>query len=276
MPFRIGSNVASLTAQRYLDKAQRQSEKSLKALASGSRIANAGDDAAGFAISEILRGQISGTRQARFNATNATSLLQTAEGGLNEQNNILIRLRELAVYAASDTVGEEEREMLDKEYQQLTQEFDRISQTTNFGNKSLLTGSGEEFQFHVGANNGESNIVKFKLDADTGSSEMGISGLNIEDKSNAREALEDLDGALLKIASVRSTFGAIQSRFQYVVDTLSSQGENLERARSAIVDVDVAEEVSKLTRANILQDIGTSVLAQANADGGRAIKLLNG
>src|SRR5687767_1222586 len=126
MAFRIGSGIAPMQAGRFLNKSNEQIEKSLGSLASGSRVVRAGDDAAGFAIAESLRGQIGGTKQAKFNAESATALVQTAEGGLNEQNNILVRLRELAVYAASDTIGDEERSYLDTEFQQLTAEFDRI------------------------------------------------------------------------------------------------------------------------------------------------------
>lgn len=274
MAFRISSNVASLSAQRSLEKSQRQSEKSLKALASGSRIVSAGDDAAGFAIAEGLRGQLSGTKQARFNAQNAMSMVQTAEGGLNEQNNILIRLRELAVYSASDTIGDEEREFLDQEFQSLTAEFDRIARSTTFGNKKLLTGTGERFSFQVGANRGDENTIQFTLDADTTADEVGIDGLGVADKGDALDALDELDSALLKVAGTRAGFGAVQSRFQFAIDNLSVQADNIEQARSLIVDVDVAEEVTNLTRAQILQDIGTAVLAQANNDKGRALRLI--
>lgn len=274
MSFRISTNVASLTAQRFLSQAQRSAEKSQQALASGKRIVSAGDDAAGFAISESLRGQISGTRQAQSNGENAISLIQTAEGGLNEQNNILVRLRELAVYSASDTIGDEERSFLDKEYQALTQELDRIAKTTNFGNKRLLTGSGEEFEFHVGANKGPENRISFKLDADTTSSNLGVDGLSIDDQDDALDNLESIDTALQKIAGSRATFGAMQSRFQHAIDHLSVQGDNLERARSNIVDVDVAKEVSNMVQNQIIQEAGISVLAHAKADAQRVIKLI--
>lgn len=274
MAFRISTNVASLSAQRYLEKSQRQAEKSLKALASGSRIVTAGDDAAGFAISETLRGQLSGTKQAKFNAQNAMSLIQTAEGGLNEQNNILVRLRELAVYSASDTIGDEEREFLDAEFQNLVSEFDRIAKSTTFGNKKLLTGTGEEFSFQVGANSGEDNVIRFTLDANTTASEVGISGLGITDKDDALDALEDLDEGLLQVAGTRAKLGAAQSRFQFAIDNLAVQADNIQQARGMIVDVDVAEEVTALSRAQILQDIGTAVLAQANNDNGRALRLI--
>lgn len=274
MAFRIASSVVPMQAARYLNKANQQIEKSLGSLASGSRIVRAGDDAAGFAISESLRGQLGGTKQAKFNAESAVSLVQTAEGGLNEQNNILVRLRELAVYAASDTVGDEERGFLDTEFQQLVQEFDRIAKSTRYGNKQLLTGSGEEFEFQVGAFQGDENVIKFKLDANTTSGDVGIDGLDVADQDAAGDSLQTLDDALMKVSGARSGFGAMQSRFQYAIDALAVQAENLAEARSNIVDVDMAEEVSNLAQAQILQEAGTSVIAQANTSGMRALRLL--
>lgn len=276
MAFKIGSNTATIQAARYLNKANNQIEKSLGSLASGSRIVRAGDDAAGFAIAESLRGQIGGTKQAKFNAESATSLVQTAEGGLNEQNNILVRLRELAVYAASDTIGDEERGYLDTEFQQLTSEFDRIAKSTRYGHKQLLTGSNEEFEFQVGPYAGDENVIKFKLDANTTSGDVGIDGLDVADQSNALSTLNELDSAISHVAGARAGFGAVQSRFQYAIDTLGVQAENLEAARGHIVDVDMAEEVSKLTQAQVLQQAGTSVIAQANSSAMRALRLLDG
>ena len=275
MAFRIQSGSAAIAAQRYLGKSQRAVEQSLKKLASGSKTVNAGDDAAGFAISESLRGQVRGLKQATQNAESALSFIQTAEGGLNEQNNILIRLRELSVQSASDTIGDQEREFIDKEFQQLVAEFDRIAQSTRFGNKQLLIGSGEEFEFHIGASKEKENIIKFKLDANTTAAEVGISGLSIDDQDTARDILADIDDALLNIADARSTFGAVQSRFHFAIDNLSVQTQNLEQARSILTDVDVAEEVTNLTKNQILQDIGVSVLAQANASAERALQLIN-
>ena len=276
MPFRITPSTASLAAQRYLDKSQRQAEKSLVALASGSRVVHAGDDAAGYAISESLRGQIAGTKQAKMNAGSAQALIQTAEGGLNEQNNILIRLRELAVYSASDTIGDTEREFLDTEFQQLNAEFDRIAKSTRYGNRQLLSGSGGEFEFQVGPFDGAENRINFKLDADTTASSVGIDGLSVSDQGDARSSLSDIDDALVQVASVRATLGAAQSRFQYAIDNLSVQAENLTGARSQIIDVDVAEESSNLARANILQEAGIAVLSQANSDSVRAVRLIQG
>lgn len=274
MAFRVSTNVASLTAQRFLGKAQRTTEESLQALASGSRVTRPGNDAAGFAISEGLRGQLSGIKQARFNADTAISMLQVAEGGLNEQNNILIRLRELAVYSASDTLGDTERGYINTEFQQLLEEYDRIAATTRYGNKELLTGSGEEFEFQVGANKGAENSVKFKLDANTSASESGIDGLSIEDQDDALDTLEELDNAIGKVAEARSTFGAMQSRLQFASDHLTGQTENIAAARSQIADTDVADEVSKLAQSQIIQEAAVSVLAQANMNTQRMLKLI--
>ena len=274
MSFRITTNMPSLTAQRYLGLAQKQTEASLSAIASGSRVTSPGNDAAGFAISEVLRGQISGTRTARSNAVAANSMIQTAEGALNEQNNIIIRLRELAVQAASDSIGDDEREYLDNEYQQLTDEFDRIAESTRYGNKQLLTGSGEEFEFQVGANGNDEDMINYKLEANTTASSVGISGLGVSDQSDARSALADLDEAVIRLSSARAGLGAIQSRLQHAEDHLWVMEEGLRIARSNIVDTDVAEETAKLTQSQVLQEAGISVLAQANQNAERVVRLL--
>lgn len=272
--FKISTNQTTIAAGRFLDLAQRQIDRSMQALASGSRVVRAGDDAAGFAIAESLRGQIAGTKQAKFNTEAAVGLVQTAEGGLNEQNNILVRLRELAVYAASDTIGDNERDFLNTEFKGLVEEFDRIAKSTRYGAKQLLTGSGQEFEFQVGAFKGAENQITFKLDANTTSSNIGISGMEISSKSDARDALETLDTAIFQVSGTRATFGAMQSRLQHASDTLAVQAENLEFARGHIVDVDAAEESSKLAQAQILQQAGASVISQANVSGARALRLL--
>lgn len=274
MSIRINSNVASLTAQRYLQKNQREVEASYKALSSGTRLSSPQSDAAGFAISELLRGQVAGTLQSKKNAQTATALIQTAEGSLNEQNNILVRLRELAVNSASDTIGDNEREFIDSEFQMLKSEFDRIANSSRFGSKQLLTGSGEEFSFQVGPYNGAENVIEFSLDADTTASNVGIDGLSISDQDSALDSLESIDEAALKVAGVRAHLGAAQSRFSYAVDNLDVQRQNLEEARSIIADVDVAEETAKLARAQVLQESGIAVLAQANEYPRRVLKLI--
>lgn len=274
MAFRVSSNIASIAAQRYLDLSQRQTEKSLRALASGSRVSQPGNDAAGFAISESLRGQLSGLKQARQNGNTAISMLQAAEGGLSEQNNILIRLRELAVYSASDTIGDDERGFLNLEFEGLVNEFDRIAKATRFATKQLLTGTNEDFTFQVGPNKGPENTVKFKLEANTTSEEAGINGLTIDDQDTAIDTLTELDGALLKIAGARSSFGAMQSRLQFATDHLAVEAENIDAARSQIADADIAEEATKLAQSQILQDAGIAVLAQANMNTARVGKLI--
>jgi flagellin len=271
---RINTNLPSLTAQRFLSKSQDQLEHSLQAIASGSRIVRPDDDAAGLAISETLRGQMAGQLQSRMNAENAMSLIQVAEGGLNEQNNILIRLRELGIQSASDTVSDNERGYLDQEYQQLTEEFDRIAVSTRFGSKKLLSGEGEEFEFQVGEKSGPENVIKYKLDADTRASAMSIDRLSISDQDDARDTLEDIDEALEKLSGTRADFGAIQSRLQSAQSNLDTQYENIAAAKSRMSDVDVAYESAQLVQAQVLQNAGVGVLAQANDLSNRANRLL--
>ena len=274
MSFRINSGVVTLGAQRHLEVAQRNIEHSLSALASGSRIVNAGDDAAGFAIAESLKGQLAGTKQSKMNAQMAQSLIQTAEGGLNEQNNILIRMRELAVQSSSDTVSDDERGYLNTEFSQLQSEFDRIAKSTRYGSKQLLIGNGDKYEFQVGPFRGDENVINFKLDANTTASSAGISGLDVESRSSALDALESIDDGMKKVAEARATFGAAQSRFNHAIDNLSLQSENITGAISNIEDVDVAEETAKLTRGQIAQQAGTSVLAQANSSASKVLRLI--
>jgi flagellin len=274
MSLRINSNIASISAQRYLSKNQRQVDDSFKALSSGTRLSTPQNDAAGFAISELLRAQVAGAAQSSKNARTAQALIQTAEGGLNEQNNILVRLRELAVNSASDTIGDREREFVNEEFQLLIAEFDRIAKSTRFGTKSLLTGSGEEFDFQVGANKGKENVIGFKLESDTQSDSVGIEGLDIEQQDNAQDALAEIDSAVMIVAEARAKLGAVQSRFNYAIDNLDVQKQNIDEARSIIADVDVAEETSKLARAQVLQEAGMAVLAQANSHPKKLIQLI--
>ncbi|MFK8138293.1 MAG: flagellin [Bdellovibrionales bacterium] len=264
MSLRISSNVASIAARNSLERSQAQKNKSLKALASGNRIVQAGDDAAGAAISEVLRGQVKGLQQVKRNTNSAIALVQVAEGGLNEQNNILIRMRELAVQAASDTVSDTERGFLQREFSELTAEVDRIALSTRYGSKQLISGTGEEFEFQVGPNSGEENIIRYSLDADATASALGISGTSVDDKDDALDSLEDIDEGLIKMAEMRSSFGAMQSRLGSTSNHLDNQIENVSAAKSIISDTDIAEETAKFVKADILSNIGTSVLAHAN------------
>lgn len=274
MGLRIATNMASITAQRTLSVQQKRAEHSAAALSSGSRIVNASDDAAGLAISESIRGQIRGIAQARNNAFNAGSAIQVSEGGLNEASNILIRLRELGVQAGSDHIGERERGFLDMEAKQLTEELDRIAKTTVFGDKKLLDGSGSKMEFQVGAFAGEENVISYDLSSDATASALGIDGLSVGTKSDARSSLEQVDSALMKVGEMRATFGAVQSRLNSTVSNLDIQYENLSAAKSRISDTDIAKETAEMASASILQNAAVSVLAQANNFPAVALKLI--
>jgi flagellin len=274
MGLRIQTNLPSIAAQRVLGIQQKRMEHSTQALASGSRIVQAADDAAGLAISESLRGQIRGIAQARNNAFNAGSAIQVSEGGLNEITNIMIRLRELGIQSASDNIGDAERKFLHQEASQLIDEADRIAKTTRFGDKRLLDGSGGELEFHVGAFGGEENVIKYSLSSNATADEVGIAGLSFEDKSSARDALEVVDEGLQKIGAMRANFGSIQSRLNATVSNLDIQYENLSAANSRIRDTDVAKETAEMASAQVLQSAAVSVLAQANQTPGVALKLI--
>lgn len=275
MGLRINTNVASIAARNNLRKSEERVEHSISAVASGNRIVRPGDDPAGLAIGENLRGQVASLKQARRNSENAISLVQVAEGGLNEQNNIIIRLRELSIQAASDNVSDVERKFLDQEYQQLTQEFDRIAKTTRFGNVKLLDGSGKEFVYQVGAFAGPDNQVKYNMDSNSTSSAVGISGLDIKDQDDAIDNIEKLDKGLTKISELRANFGAIQSRLAATTGNLDTELINISAARSRIADADLAEETANIVQATVLQEAGVAVLAQANNHPARAIRLIS-
>jgi flagellin len=266
--------MASISAQRTLGVQQKRAEHAAAALSSGSRIVNAADDAAGLSISESLKGQIRGIAQARSNAFNAGSAIQISEGGLNEINNILIRLRELGIQAASDNIGETERGFLNEEAKQLIQESDRIARTTRFGAKVLLDGSGGKMEFHVGPFGGDENKISYNLSTDATANSIGIEGIDISERDGARETLQIVDDALVKIGGMRANFGAIQNRLLATVSNLDIQYENLSAANSRIRDTDVAKEAAEMSSSSILQQAAVSVLAQANQLPAVALKLL--
>ncbi|MEK6554065.1 MAG: flagellin [Bdellovibrionota bacterium] len=275
MGLRISTNVGSITAQRQLYKNQRRLEHAQTAMSSGKRIVAAADDAAGLAISENIRGQVGGLKMAKQNALNAQSVIQVSEGGLNEISNILIRLRELGVQAASDTVSEVEREFLDLEAQQLVEESERIAQSTRFGNKVLLNGEdSEELEFHVGPFGGDENVVRANVSADATTSTLGIDGISVSDKSGARDTLGAVDEALVHIGKMRADFGAVQSRLQMTNSNTEIQFENLSAAMSRIADADIAFESAEAASSSILQQASINVLAQANQNGMAALKLI--
>jgi flagellin len=271
---RINTNIASLAAQRALGNSQRQLEKTAKQLASGDRFADISEGAGDFAIAEHLKAQIRGQRAAQMNAENATSFVQIAEGGLNEQNNILIRLRELAVQSASDTFDDTDRGFMNHEYTQLVSELDRIAQTTRFGSQSLLSGDSKQYEFQVGTHNTPNDIIAYNSDANTTASKLALSGTSIEDKDDARDLMETIDTALNKIAEQRSKFGAIQSRLDSVVSNSQVQVENLEAAHSRIADVDIAKAAADFVKYQVLTQYQAAVLAQANQHPSYALKVL--
>lgn len=277
MGLRINTNTASLNAQRNLMGTKLGLDKSLERLSSGYRINRAGDDAAGLAISEQLRAQIRGLKQAQRNAQDGVSLVQVAEGSLNEISSILIRLRELAVQAASDTIGPVERQFLNVEYDQLVSEVDRIADGTEFNGTQLLSGTGSILDFQVGTRN-DPNIDRLSFDAskaDANAAALGVNLTTVADKASAQNSLSALDSAIVSVSAMRADFGAIQNRLQSTISNVAVSVENMSAANSRIRDVDVAEETAELTKNNILLQAGTSVLAQANQTSQTALNLLN-
>ena len=273
MGMRVTTNIAALNAQRNLVGSQRQIQSSMAQLASGSRINKAADDAAGLAISENLKAQIRSATQAQRNANDGISMVQTAEGGLNEISNIVIRLRELGIQASSDTVGNTERGFVDKEVQQLKSEIQRISSVTTWGTTKLLDGSTPNFDFQVGIrNNAEEDRITFHASENVATLDaLGLAGVDYTSKEGAQEALGMLDQAQTKVNGTRANLGALQNRLTSTVDNLGVSSENMSAANSRIRDTDVAAASSEMTRNNILLQAGTSTLAQANQVNGLAL-----
>ncbi len=305
MGLRIRTNTASVNAQRRLSMATNSLQESSAKLASGKRINKSADDAAGLAISENLRGDIRSLTQAKRNALDGISLVQTAEGGLNETSSMLIRLRELATQAASDTIGKTEREFTNKEFVALKDEIDRIANSTEFNGTRLLIGKAERpgeisnpdgtfpLEIQVGKDYfegvdglGERNPVNI-IKIDLGNINAGTEGENSLDigraeggttvltKVDAQRSIAALDKAIVKVNDYRSYLGSIQSRLQTTMNNLDVTVENLTEANSRIMDTDFAAETANFTQQNIMQQAGTSVLATANQAPSIALKLLS-
>jgi flagellin len=275
MGLRINTNIASQEVQRNLKVSSASQEAEFSKLSSGKRITKSADDAAGLAISKKLEAETKGLRMASRNANDAISLVQVAEGGLNETSNILTRLRELSIQAGSDTIGEDERGYLSQEYEQLVQEADRISKTTSFNGRPLLKGEGDTLSFQVGAHAGKDNLIEFDAASSDASAEsLGISGTNVRDKQGALENLERIDGAIGKVSAFRANFGAVQARLTSTINNLDTSTVYQEAARSRIEDVDVAESTAKLASAQLKNAAGSATLAQANALGNAALRLI--
>lgn len=275
MGFRINTNVQSLRAQSSLNEVRKQQDSSLAQLSSGKRINSASDDAAGLAISEKLKGQIASSQQAKRNASDGISVVQTAEGGLNEISTIITRLRELSIQSSNDTVGETERGFTDKEFQSLTQEIERIAQTTDFNGVKLLNGEGSDMHFQIGLQGDENSRLTFaSSDNAVTAGDLSVDGMNVLTKEDARGNLESLDKAMEKISGTRASLGALQNRMQSTMRNIDIQTENLSAANSRIRDTDVAVASSELTRANILAQANTAVLSQANQTPQTALRLI--
>ncbi len=277
MGLRISTNVASLNAQKNLIGTSRDLRTSMERLSSGYRINKASDDAAGLAISENLRGIIRGFRQALRNSNDGISLIQVAEGSLNEISNMLNRLRELGVQAASDTIGDTERKFLDVEYQQLKSEIQRITDATTYNGYDLLNGTGGILDIQVGIYNHPllDRITFSAGTADSSLSALGIISENVANKESARTSLVLLDSALTSVNSIRANFGALQNRLQSTAANLMVAEENYSAANSRIRDTDIASETAEMARNNILLQAGVSVLQQANSSQQVALKLLS-
>lgn len=276
MGMRISTNMAAISAQHALVGSQREMQKSMAQLSSGSRITKSADDAAGLAISENLKSQIRSISQAGRNANDGVSLIQTAEGGLSEISNIMTRLRELSIQGSSDTISDKERVLLDKEVQQLKSETERIAQTTTFGTQKLINGAGATFDFQVGIHNNkaEDRISFNASETNATASSLGIDSFDFTTKEGAQSALETLDNAQSMVSGYRANLGALQNRLESTISNTSTQYESLSAANSRIRDTDIAQASSELTRNNILLQASTATLSQANQVPAMALKLI--
>ena len=276
MGLRIASNLASLRVQDNLRKVTKNTDRALESLSSGKRIISAADDSAGMAIAKTMEAQSRGLRQAERNAQDGISLIQTAEGSMIESSNLLVRLRELAIQSANDAVGERERGMLDLEYQQVLLEIERIAQSTKFNGVPLINGEGNDmYEFQVGANADEFNIIEYDAsNIDSTISNLGIDGSGVAEKSDAQDAVAELDEAIVKISEQRAGLGAIQNRLYSAINTINIQAIQQDYARSVIEDVDVAEAASTLAANSIQKNAGVAALAQANSIPKTALNLL--
>ena len=276
MGFRINTNVSSISAQRSLSNTTRSSQETLAKMSSGTRITKAADDAAGLAISEKLKAEIRSSQQANRNANDGISMVQTAEGGLDEISSMLTRLRELSIQAASDTVGDTERGFTNMEYQNLKQEIERISQVTEFNGINLLNGQGGQLDFQIGTKNDDFQD-RIRYNTTTLNSTMdglGISEIGVGNKEGAQDSLAVIDKAVEMVSGQRAELGAIQNRLLSTSRNLETSVENLSAANSRIRDVDYAQATAENAKNNILNSAGTSVLAQANAQGQNALRLI--
>jgi flagellin len=274
MALTVNTNLASIQAQRSLSRVTDQLGTSFRRLSTGLRIASAADDAAGLAISERLRAQVRSMDQARRNANDGISMVQTAEGALNESGDLLIRLRELAVQASNGTVSAADRDTLQQEFADLVDEVDRIAQSTEFNDIKLLDGSQASVSFHVGIGT-TAGIDTLDVALDSArAADLGIDALDIGSSGDPSAAIDAIDGAIDGVSGLRGRLGAMQNRLGSTINNLAVQTENLSAAESRIRDVDVAYETAQLTKLQIMQQAAISVLGQTNALPQAALRLL--
>ncbi|MCP4145501.1 MAG: flagellin FliC [bacterium] len=272
---RINTNIASINAQRHLWNTGNTVSKSMERLSSGLRINRAADDAAGLAISEGMKSDIRALGQASKNAADGISMVQIAEGSMDEVNSILIRMRELAQQASNETLGATERGYIDDEFQALSAEIDRISTSTDFNGIALLDGTAGSLDIQVGIGTTAADAIAVDLTTATNATTLGVvaSDLTGADNTNAQLAVTALDGALDIVLSSRAGFGAAQNRFESAMRSIANSIENIAAANSRIRDTDLAYETSVMTNNQILQQAGVSVLAQANQSQALALSL---
>lgn len=277
MGLRIATNVASINAQKTMAGRTRELDKSFAQLSSGSRITKAADDAAGLSISETLKSTIRGYQQAQRNSNDGVSMIQVAEGALGEVSNILTRLRELGVQAASDTVGPEERKFINMEVKQLKNEIQRIALVTRYGDTHLLDGSGGQYEFQIDINNDPfRDRIGFDSSENIATLEaLGVDSFDYATKEGAQVALETLESSQRQVNGYRANLGAIQNRLVSTYENLSVAIENFSAANSRVRDTDMAASTADLTRNNILLNASVGVLAQANNQPTLALKLLS-
>lgn len=274
----INTNVASINAQRNLSSTQSRLESNYGRLSTGLRINHAADDAAGLAISERLKSQIRSMSQAERNGNDGISLLQTAEGAMNQVSGVLTRIRELAIQSANGTLGVTERTYIDNEKTALLAEVDRIAASTDFNGTTLLNGgaAGVSFTFQIGTHGTAADTITANISDMTTVTLAGgaLAGIDLTTQAGAQSALTTLDSAIDGVSTARATLGTAQNRLQVTIANLGNARENLSAANSRIADVDVASETADMTRNNILTQSGVAVLAQANQMPQIALKLL--
>jgi flagellin len=290
MSLRINSNIAAMNAYRNLSTTDKSMSSSLEKLSSGLRINKAADDAAGLSISQGLQSQIGGLQVAARNAQDGVNVVQTADGALGETGAILQRMRDLAVQAANDGSQDTNAQAAsDTEFQQLSLEIDRIAGSTMFGSQSLLGGSYTgKFQVDSASSTTNANAV-ISVDLSTANvgtiaatsgigglnvAGLNLTGLDVKSSGNATTAIDALDKAITGVSTVRATLGAYQNRFEHTINNINTAVENLSASKSAITDTDMAQEMTKFTKSQILQQAGTAMLAQANQAPQSVMKLL--